>query len=193
MEIEIKTALIGVGATIAGTILGWILNELSNLGKLNIFVSFWQDEFQKLEAGHMKSVNTKDDVECYSYKGTIDIYNSSSSTKIMRNIRIVFMKEIEELHCSKPFDDSSREVTGQYLPAVYQHLNVLNISPKSVISISFHDGIWYNESKDVNIDFLWKTKSIYIKYEDEKGETKSFKIKDVDFISSFSENEVEKI
>ena len=42
MNSEIITALIGVGATIAGTVLGWMLNNLSNRGKLNIFVSSWK-------------------------------------------------------------------------------------------------------------------------------------------------------
>lgn len=37
MNSDITTALIGVGATIAGTILGWVLNNLSNRGKLNIY------------------------------------------------------------------------------------------------------------------------------------------------------------
>lgn len=39
MNGEIITALIGVGATIAGTILGWVLNTPSNAGTLKIFVS----------------------------------------------------------------------------------------------------------------------------------------------------------
>lgn len=32
---ETATALIGVGATITGTVLGWILNNLSNRGNLH--------------------------------------------------------------------------------------------------------------------------------------------------------------
>lgn len=46
MNSEITTALIGVGATLAGTVLGWVLNNLSNRGKLNIFVSSWEDSFK---------------------------------------------------------------------------------------------------------------------------------------------------
>ena len=33
---EILTAIIGVGSTLLGTILGWLLNNFSNRGKLRI-------------------------------------------------------------------------------------------------------------------------------------------------------------
>lgn len=90
MTSEITTALIGVGATLAGTVLGWILNNFSNHGKLNIFVSSWKEDFQYNSHGAMASCSKREEVQCYSYNISLDLYNSSGNTKIMRNIQIVF-------------------------------------------------------------------------------------------------------
>lgn len=85
MNSEITTALIGVGATLAGTVLGWVLNNLSNRGKLNIFVSSWEDSFKYNNSiGEMVPCSKKEDVQSYSYKVSFDLYNSSGNTKIMR-------------------------------------------------------------------------------------------------------------
>ena len=45
---QILPAIIGVVGTLLGTILGWILSNLSKRGKLRIF-STWKDEFQCLD------------------------------------------------------------------------------------------------------------------------------------------------
>lgn len=193
MEIEIKTALIGVGATIAGTILGWGLNCLSNLGKLNIYVSSWNDEFCKDDTGEIKTAKMKEEVGYYGYKGTLDIYNSSTQTKIMRNIRVCFCDDEKELKEITPYDDSTLTRSTPRVPAHYDAIGVLNIPPKSVITISIHRGLWENKEKNISLDFLWNSKKIYIKYINENGKTKSFKIKEVDFINFFTENKVEKI
>ena len=39
-------AIIGVIGTILGTILGWFLNSISNKGKLKLYITSWEDEFQ---------------------------------------------------------------------------------------------------------------------------------------------------
>ena len=84
MNGEIITALIGVGATIAGTILGWVLNTLSNAGTLKIFVSSWEDSFKHNSSlGDMVPCTKREDVQSFSYKVSLDLYNSSGNIKIM--------------------------------------------------------------------------------------------------------------
>ena len=92
----IWTAIIGVAGTLAGTALGWFLNVFSNKGKLKIYVSSREDEFEKNEMGEMVPATNTDDVECYAYKCFLDIYNSSNETKIMRDIQVVFSDEKNE-------------------------------------------------------------------------------------------------
>ena len=50
---EIMIAIIGVIGTLAGTILGWGLNSLSQRGKLNFYVHSWKEEFQVNKIGEM--------------------------------------------------------------------------------------------------------------------------------------------
>lgn len=92
----IWTAIIGVAGTLAGTALGWFLNVFSNKGKLKIYVSSREDEFEKNEMGEIVPATNTDDVECYAYKCFLDIYNSSNETKIMRDIQVVFSDEKNE-------------------------------------------------------------------------------------------------
>lgn len=185
MDNEIVIALIGVGATLAGTILGWFLNSLSNQGKLNVFVVKWNDELMKNDAGEMNPALAKNEVEYYGYHCSLDIYNSSGSTKIMRNIHIVFSDGKTELKKSVPLDDATRLVTGQYTPIHYDEIGVINIPPKSVMTINFHNGIWDYDGQEGKLDFLWNTKSIKVQYNNEKNITKKIKVKDVNFLNSF--------
>ena len=107
MNSDITTALIGVGATIAGTVLGWVLNNLSNRGKLNIYVSSWEDKFQyDDDIGETVLCSKREEVQSYTYKVSFDLYNSSGNTKIMRNIQIAFSdgkRDIEKMMQQKDF------------------------------------------------------------------------------------------
>ena len=107
MNSDITTALIGVGATIAGTVLGWVLNNLSNRGKLNIYVSSWEDKFQyNDDIGEMVSCFKREEVQSYTYKVSFDLYNSSGNTKIMRNIQIAFSDGKRDIEKQTPQDDA---------------------------------------------------------------------------------------
>lgn len=166
MSNEIVAALIGIGATIAGTVLGWILNNLSNKGKLNIYVSSCKVNFLKsdLMGGMIKCYN-KSEVEEFKYFALCDLYNSSANQKIMRDIKICFSdgkKDLKVFNCNV----------------------ILNIPAKTVCNKSFSDIIF---SKNVNIDFIWKTKKIYLVYTNEKNKTKRILIKEEDY-SNYLEN-----
>lgn len=191
MDSEIITALIGVGATIAGTVLGWGLNNLSNRGKLNIYVSSWKDEFKKNDAGEINPAKKKSEVEYYQFNGSVDVYNSSGETRIMREVEIAFYSGRTLLKTMNPLDDSTRRATGQYIPVHYDELGVLNIPPKSVVSISIHNGMWDRDGKEGTLDFLWNTTTIKIRYRNEKNRRKTKKVKKVDFINHFNNQNTE--
>ena len=76
-----------------GTVLGWVLNGLSQRGKLVISVVALDEAYQqKDKIGGLKECNNTEEADHYSFESTVDIYNSSRETKIMRGIRLVFMK-----------------------------------------------------------------------------------------------------
>lgn len=182
MDNEITTALIGVGATIAGTVLGWMLNNLSNRGKLNIFISFWEDSFKYNNSiGEMVPCSKCEEVQSYSYKVSFDLYNSSGNTKIMRNIQIVFTDGKTDIKKQIPMDDATKRYSHPMV--YYDKVEPINIPPKAVIKLDLHDGAW---DKDGELDFIWKSKKVYLVYTDEKNKTRRKLIKTEDYENYFN-------
>lgn len=180
MNSDITTALIGVGATIAGTVLGWVLNNLSNRGKLNIYVSSWEDKFQYNDIGEMVSCSKREEVQSYNYKISFDLYNSSGNTKIMRNIQIAFSDGKSDIEKQTPQYDATKRFLSQMV--FYDDVKPINIPPKAVIKLDLHNGSW---NKDGELDYIWKTKKVYLIYNDEKNKIKRIFIKSEDYENYF--------
>lgn len=181
MDSEITTALIGVGATIIGTVLGWLLNNLSNRGKLNIFVSSWEDNFEYNSLGEMIPCSKCEEVENYSYKVSFDLYNSSGNTKIMRNIQIVFTDGKVDLKKYTPMDDATKNYSQSLI--FYDKVGPVNIPPKAVIKLNLHDGTWSENGK---LNFIWKSKKIYLIYTDERNKLRRKLIKTENYENYFN-------
>lgn len=180
MNSDITIALIGVGATIAGTILGWVLNNLSNRGKLNIYVSSWEDSFKYNYIERIVLCSKREEVQYYSYKASFDLYNSSGNTKIMRNIQIAFSDGKTDIEKQTPKDDTTKRVSS--LRVFYDDVEPINIPPKAVIKLDLHNGSW---NKEGELDYIWKTKKVYLIYNDEKNKTKRIFIKSEDYENYF--------
>lgn len=179
---EYWAALIGIAGTILGTVLGWLLNNISNNGKLNVYVASWKDEFEYNNQGHMVPSTSIEQTKYYSYHLTLDLYNSSASPKIMRNIKILFSNDATVLKSSIPYDDSTRHGGVNYSPVYYDEISPLNISPKSVLTINLHNGEWQEGS---SLNYIWDTSSIYLQYNDEKNKVKTILIKKEDYKNFF--------
>jgi hypothetical protein len=176
-------AIIGVVGTILGTILGWILNTVSDHGKLNVYISSWVDSIEyNNEIGCMVPSINEERTEYYSYKLTLDLYNSSGEAKIMRNILIIYSGDKCELYKSLPKDDDTIRCSGAV--SFYDDIVPVNIPPKTIIQLKLHDGSWHQNG---GLDFIWKTNKIYITYIDEKNKIKKLAIKSEDY-SCYFEN-----
>lgn len=169
-------AIIGVIGTLFGTILGWLLNSASNHGKLNVNISDWKDDFKYNDKGFITKSISKDQTEYYSYLLTLDIYNSSAETKIMRNIEIYFSDNECEHHKSIPKDDSTKRNNGYFYNC--DNISPVNIPPKTIIQLKLRDD-FNNENAVLNN--IWKTKKIYMKYINEKNKIKKVTIKSEDY------------
>ncbi len=187
MNSDITTALIGVGATIAGTVLGWVLNNLSNRGKLNIYVSSWKDEFQyNDDIGEMGLCSKREEVQSYTYKVSFDLYNSGGNTKIMRNIQIAFSDGKRDIEKQTPQDDATKRFSSPMV--FYDDVKPINIPPKAVIKLDLNNVSWNNEGE---LDYIWKTKKVYLIYNDEKNKTKRIFIKSEDYENYFINHKLE--
>lgn len=177
-------AIIGVIGTILGTILGWVLNSLSTKGKLKIYVSSWKDNFQYNDTGSMVPSKSKEQTECYHYDLTLDVYNSSGETKILRNVKIEFSDGEDILYTSVPKDDATKRWNGPV--AFYDTIVPLNIPPKAIIQLKLHDGAW---SSDGGLDFVWNTQIVYLAYDNENGKKKRITIKKENYNNHFAHND----
>ena len=170
MNNEIQIAMRGILGTLGGTVLGWFLNTLSQRGKLNIYISSWKDSFEYNNTGSMTPSCSIEQTECYGYNLSLDIYNNSGTTKIMRNIEVVFGKGKIELSQSIPKDDSTRRHSGP--ASFYDEIEPINIPPKTVIKVDMHEGFW----KDA-LSFIWETDRVFLRYANEKNKKKKVLIK----------------
>ena len=178
-------AIIGVIGTILGTILGWFLNSLSNKGKLKLYITSWEDDFQYLdEIGCAVPSNSIEQTEFYSYKLSLDIYNSSGEQKIMRNITIIFNDGKSDLYKSIPQDIGSRRFSRSM--AIYDNVLPLNIPPKTVLHIDL-----LNSNHGHELDYIWNTKRIDLTYTDTKGKDKRVIIKSEDHANYFNKCDLE--
>lgn len=184
---SVFTALIGVAGTLLGTILGWLLNSFSQKGKLNIYISSWTDNFkQNGSFGDIVPCYKRENVQSYSYNLSIDLYNSSGTAKIMRNIQIIFSDGKKDIMTQTPKDDSTKRFSSPMI--FYDDIAPINIPPKAVIKIDLHDGVWNEKGK---LDFLWKSKKVFLAYTDEKNKVRRKLIKLEDYENYFNNHKPE--
>ncbi len=186
MDTEIQIALLGILGTLGGTILGWILNSISQKGKLHVYISSWKESFTYNKDGSMILSSSIEQTQCYNYKLSIDLYNSSGETRIMRDASIIFANNKNILFKSTPKDDDTIQV--KYRRAFFDDISPINIPAKSVINLNLHDGVW---KKDDSLDFIWKTNCVYFTYKDERNRVKRIQIKKEAYTDYFKNHKLE--
>ena len=90
--------IVGTAGSIFGVFLGWWLNNWSKRGKLNIYLSEWKDQFKRNQFGVYGNSPSKAEAESYHFYCSLDLHNSSSEAKIMRDFKIVYAKW-QVIHC----------------------------------------------------------------------------------------------
>lgn len=87
---RILTALIGIMGTVLGTVLGGPLARFL-VGKGFRYISAYQEGFEFNKASVKSPASSFYDTEAYFYQLSLNVYNSSCDTKIIRNHRIEFL------------------------------------------------------------------------------------------------------
>ena len=175
-------AVIGVGGTILGTIIGWVLNNLSNRGRLVISIVKYEAEFQKALNGVMCRCDINS-AEYFNYIINIDIYNTSAKTKFMRDIKFNFVDEAGGLLKTITPYDKDLLINGR----LTKHIKVqpINIVANSVISKI----LYFDEYKNDGFDFILSTEKFFMTYTNEKGKTKKILIKKGNIKDYYKEQE----
>ena len=154
---------------------GWALNLFSNKGKLNIYISFWDDNLRKKETLNGNLAEKKRDVKYFTYTCSMDVYNSSGNTKIMRNIKVIFSDSNNNtVKIFIPKNGTKKFDIMPYDSSNYDDVTALNVPPKSVRSLTFHNLI---TGDDAEFDSIWAVRKICLQYSDEKKKVKTKKLK----------------
>lgn len=172
MSEGICIAVIGIVGTLAGTVLGWFLNNLSRRGKLRLFVVKWNEGFELNDAGRFVATESIGKAELYSYDLTLNVYNSSSDTRIMQAFRVQFLSSGNVVLSGIPGSSSSKETSGL---AVSDHkIETMNVPPKSVIPLHINGGFWRSECK--GFDSINDADLVRLVYKDEKGRDRQIEV-----------------
>lgn len=161
MSEGVFTAVIGIIGTLAGTILGWFLNNISRRGKIKAFVVEWDERCELNDTGRMVDSPSYEEAEYYSYSITLDIYNSSSDTKIMRDFRMEFLKAHKVVVADEPLNADDK---GELF---YRAMGVLNVPPKSIVPLHLCGGFW--RSNFELFDEINVSSKVRLSYRDDKN------------------------
>lgn len=182
-------AVFGIVGTILGTVLGWILNQLSSKGKLKIFPAKWEDELYNRYAGYKRNAETVEQIQHYSYRCELDIYNSSTEPRIMRDVHVIFKNKKVTLLSSVPFDEETLHDDSRF--AFYDEITPITVSAKSAVRIKIRNSEQSGEGRE---SFIWNTKRIYLTYRNEKNRLKRVLIHEEDYskrLDNFTKEEQE--
>ena len=135
-----------------------------------MFVKKWKEIYQKNEVGITKDCN-REEAEYYYFNLSIDVYNSSRETKIMRDIRVLFFDKKKLLFSITPMDDAIIR-TGDS-SARFKEISVVNIPARSVVTINMHKAMNYSDKEWGLLSFAGR---VMFSYMDDKNKEKTVEI-----------------
>lgn len=140
---ENAAAIIGVGGTILGTIVGWLLNSLSQFGFLHFYDKSWEGYMFKPDGeGGSGLANSVDEAERYEFTTTVAIYNAGKNPKMMRSVEIAFYKGRKEIITFPRKNDPSRYIKDDELAP-------MNIPAQTGVYKKFKHTAFSLEIKDI--------------------------------------------
>ncbi len=160
---EYISGVFGLIGTIIGVILTVCINWLSRRGKLYMYVTNQEKEILKADGlGGKTTANNIKEADMSRHKLSIDLYNSSSENKVLREIKIYYIgeKKKKKYSCFM-VDDKSRK-----------QLQMLNISPKTSLALNLSSTC---SEKNI-INEIYNSKRVEIRYRDEKNKINKYKI-----------------
>ena len=164
--------IIGVIGSLLGAIIGWWLNNITRSGKLAVYV----------ENGINGEFVTEDNLpatslegsQYFNYKFNVEIYNSSSDAKLMRDIKLSFCNNSKQSFNVTPYD-KSRMISGMAAP-IHKPVELFNIPPKTAIRAELYGYI----SKE-HLSKIFETTAVYLSYRDERNNYKKILVEKFEY------------
>jgi hypothetical protein len=144
----------GIIGTTVGVIATLVTTQLlKSLGNIDLFFINWS--FKAYQWVHGREIESEDfgAVDDGRFSAIIQVYNASESSKVLRNISIVF--EYDGGMISKtPYDERTSKLAGGGIRS--DQLTVLNLPPKQMIEVPMYGRLTKDEAKHLQL-----LKSIY--------------------------------
>jgi hypothetical protein len=167
---ENSQQIISITGILLGTLMGWILNNISRRGRMQFYTVAWENKFfGELMNGSETIASRFEESKNYTYEVFLDVFNSSGTNKIIRDVRIVFFAGKELMQSHKPYDKSTA-VFSNYRTK-YEEFQYINIPPKELRRLEFVGFI--NETE---IKRLKDIDTVRMLYTNEKGKKKRVSI-----------------
>lgn len=158
-------AVIGVGGTILGTVLGFFLGKI-DLGRL------------KIQVKKVKSTPCYDYNQLYDYSEywVISLYNGANKNRVFREAKIILKDSKNKVVFTAPLKDLSTTKVASY-GTFTDDVGTVNIQPKSGCDIdvkfSFKD-----------FETIFKASKVFLQYNNEKFDAKTIKLWACDYKES---------
>ncbi|MDU4889785.1 MAG: hypothetical protein E6344_07345 [Clostridium sp.] len=148
----------GIIGALLGVIITMLMNEyLKSKGKIKYYFDNFVIRYMATDnEGCYGSVEKEAAYESIEYEFNMQIYNTSESKKILREIKIQFISDELEIETTPKDSSTSRKYGGGY---VCDSINIININPKEILEISIEGYIDICESdikklKNINKVFM---------------------------------------
>ena len=156
-------AIIGVGGTIFGTLLGFLLGKI-DFGKL------------KIQVKKVKSTPVYDHCELCDYgeKWIIGLYNSSNKNKVFRCAKVILQDLKKTVLLTIPLKDLATTRCASY-GVFTEDVGTINVQPNCGIDVDVKFAI-------VDIETAFKAKKVFLQYQNEKFKCKTIELWDCDYM-----------
>lgn len=162
-------AIIGVGGTLFGTIVGWLLGKI-NWGKLHIQVN----EFVFYPHYYKKRDEDLEELCAIEESFTVTVFNSSNENKIFSHAEIIFTNKDKQVIQELKIKDRKTIETVHGIYGI-DDVGVVNIPPKSGVDILGKIIV-----KD-NFEKIISAERVYLCYFNKKFKKKKTRIKEIDY------------
>lgn len=164
--VEIIAAIMGIIGTLLGTFVGWLLNNISQSGKLRFFSSLTGVLNKQDGYGAYRDCSILLEADDYKCEIKLDIFNESANYKTIKNVQIRFITDNNSFCVTPVIKELKNNNTNEIV-------KLINIPPKQTVSLI----VLYTFSR-YSFDELERVRKVDLKYNNEKGKTKKVHITD---------------
>jgi hypothetical protein len=164
---QLLLTIFGIVGTLLGTLMGWVLNNLSQKGKLSFYIITWSNSYAGgiSPFGGYGGINNFSEVDVYTYETIVEVYNSSGINKIIRDVSICFFDGKKQILSNRPCDLTTRKTS--VAGTIMSEFRSVNILPKTIAQLNFGGSIHKEK-----LSLLKKSNNVRMLYSDEKGREK---------------------